>query len=47
MVRTENSLILWRKVESGYLFVYPDASHGVMSQYAVLFAKNVDLFLRK
>lgn len=46
VVRTKNSLVLWRAVEKGYLCVYPNASHGFMSQHAEMFAKHVELFLR-
>ncbi|KAH6703116.1 Alpha/Beta hydrolase protein [Leptodontidium sp. MPI-SDFR-AT-0119] len=45
VVATANSLVLWKEIEKGFLCVYPQASHGFMSQYGVLFANNVELFL--
>jgi pimeloyl-ACP methyl ester carboxylesterase len=49
VVPTENSIIMYRRIMEGnrncHLHIYPDAGHGFLNEYAVLFAAHVALFL--
>lgn len=45
IVPTTNSLVLWKKIKTAHLHVYPDVGHGFLDEYPELFAEHIRLFL--
>jgi len=45
LVPTENSILMWRKIKSSHLHIYPDVGHGFLNEYTEMFAEHVRLFL--
>jgi pimeloyl-ACP methyl ester carboxylesterase len=45
LVPTANSIVLWRRIKTAHLHVYPDVGHGFLNEYAGMFAEHINLFL--
>ncbi|KAI9860987.1 MAG: hypothetical protein M1824_002753 [Vezdaea acicularis] len=45
LVPTESSILLWRKIKTAHLHIYPDTGHGFLNEYAEMFAEHIRLFL--
>jgi pimeloyl-ACP methyl ester carboxylesterase len=45
VVPTANSIVLWRRIKTAHLHIYPDVGHGFLNEYAGMFAQHINLFL--
>ena len=41
VVPTMNSVILFKRIRTAHLYIYPDVGHGFLNEYASLFAEHI------